>query len=147
MASALRDAGTDHIALVLMQAGVADAGWQAALTWSQESLLPLLLVCTDHSGAEAFTRGPKISPAQLGWSGVSRLAARQKVPVLTVDGEDAVALYRTVQEAILRARSGGGPAVLWAALPTAAESDSRSRTQRPVARLAQYLRARGIPLA
>ena len=147
MAAALKEAGTDRVALVLFQTRAADPAWQAALTWSQERLLPLLLVCTDASGPMAFTKTRQSSPTLFQWSNVSLLAGKQKLPVLTVDGEDAVAMYRTAQEAILRARSGGGPAVLWAALPTPAVLTARSRTQRPVNRLAQYLRTRGISVA
>ena len=67
--------------------------------------------------------------------------------MLTVDGEDAVAVYRTAQEGILRARVGGGPAVLWAALATVAEAKARPASQRPVARLTRYMRARKIALS
>ncbi len=146
MASALRGAGTDRVALFLTQGGTTNPGWEAALTWAQNDLLPLLLVCTDASGAAIFKGGGKPSADRLQWGSVSARATELKLPILTVDGEDAVAMYRATQEAMLRARTGGGPAVLWAALPAAAELNGRSRTQRPVARLAQYLRARGIPV-
>lgn len=146
MASALRGAGTDRIALVLLQAGSSDSAWQAALIWAQESLLPLLIVCTDADGSNILRGNGKAFPGHFDWSNVSKLAIKQKLPVLTVDGEDAVAMYRTAQEAILRARTGGGPAVLWAALPTAAELAGRSPQLRPITRLAQYLRKRGIPV-
>ena len=146
MAAALQETGTKRVALLFTQAGTTDSAWQAALAWSQERLLPLIFVCTDASGPAIFTAKVKTSPALLQWSHVSRLATKLKLPVLTVDGEDAVAMYRAAQEAILRARSGGGPAMLWAALPTAAELAGRSRTLRPVYRLAQYLRTRGVPI-
>lgn len=146
MAAALQETGSKRVALVLIQAGTADSAWKASLTWSQERLLPLVFVCVDASGPAAFTEKSKPAPALFQWENISRLAARLKLPVLTVDGEDAVAIYRTTQEALLRARSGGGPAVLWAALPTASELAGRSRTLRPVHRLAQYLRTRGIPI-
>ncbi len=146
MAAALQETGTKRIALLFTQAGTADPAWQAALAWSQERLLPLVFVCTDASGPAIFTAKSKCSPALLQWENVSRLTAKLKLPVLTIDGEDAVAMYRAAQEAILRARSGGGPAVLWAALPTSAELAGRSRTLRPVHRLVQYLRTRGIPI-
>lgn len=147
MAAALQQSGTKRIAILFTQAGISDSGWQAALTWSQERLLPLILVCTDPSGPMIFKKKTSLPTAAFQWESISRLAARLKLPVLTVDGEDAVAMYRTAQEAILRARTGGGPAVLWAALPTPVEMQGRSRTLRPVHRLAQYLRARGIAIA
>lgn len=147
LAAALQGAGTDRVVLTLAQAGDTDPGWSNAMTWAQNRLLPLVLVFTDASGSAIFTQKRAVIPTLTSWGSVSRHAAKQKVPILTVDGEDAVAVYRTAQEAILRARTGGGPAVLWAALPTPAELKERSRTLRPVPRLAQYLRTRDIPVS
>lgn len=147
MAAALKAAGTDHVVLVFARAGKAEPGWPAALTWAQEHLLPLLVVCLDASGPAAFTVAARPKPEAFVWSTVARAATRSKLPVLTVDGEDAVAMYRATQEALLRARAGGGPALLWAALPTSAQKVTRSRSDRPLVRLAQYLRARHIPLS
>ncbi len=144
MAAALRLSGSEHLVLLLTSTNSKDPGWAAALAWAQERLLPLVVVCTDPRGPAAFTSKPVRSPGKFDWSEVSRSAARLKLPVLTVDGEDAVAIYRATQEAMLRARAGAGPAVLWAALPARAQLAERPRTRRPVARLAQYLRSRGI---
>ena len=146
MAAAVKEARTDRIVLAFTKSGTPDSSWQSALVWSQQRLLPLLLVCTDTSGPSVFTQEAQPSPTRLQWGAVARLAAKQKLPILTVDGEDAVAMYRTAQEAILRARSGGGPAILWAALPSSVDLGNRSRALRPVNRLAQYLRTRKIPL-
>ena len=77
---------------------------------------------------------------------MSRLAKRVKLPVLTVDGEDAVAVYRVMQESVLRARLGGGPAVLWAVMTPAAEAAKMKRSSQPIARLEKYMAARKITL-
>ncbi len=151
MAAALRIARTDpqaeySVALTLQRAGTADPSWPAALAWAQERLLPLLVVCFDASGPAAFTAEARTAPSRFVWTAVARAAARLQLPILTVDGEDAVAMYRTAQEALLRARTGGGPALLWAALPTPAQRAARPKTQRPLARLTRYLRTRGIAL-
>lgn len=148
MALALRQAKTDRVVLLVTQTGVADPAWTSALAWAQEALLPLIVVCTDACGPAAFTSQASPAPKTFAWTTASRVATRLQLPVLTLDGEDAVAMYRGTQEALLRARSGGGPAILWAALPTAgqraAQTAVQSRNQRPLMRLAKYLRARHI---
>lgn len=70
------------------------------------------------------------------------------LPVLTVEGDDAVAVYRVAQEAIRRARQGRGPALI-ECLTTAAASLSApgvafSPSDDPIARLESYLQQRGF---
>ena len=77
---------------------------------------------------------------------MTRFAKRHKLPVLTVDGEDAVAVYRVMQESALRARQGGGPSVLWAVMTPKQSVATMPASIQPVARLRGYLAARKIPL-
>ncbi len=80
------------------------------------------------------------------YASMSRFAKRIKLPILTVDGEDAVAVYRVMQESVLRARFGGGPAILWAVMtPLRASSPKPPRSSQPIARLESYMKARDIP--
>lgn len=144
MALALRHSGSGKVVLLLTQAGIADPAWGKALAWAQDKLLPLVVVCVDPSGPAAFSGKASAASKTFDWATVSRSAARLQLPVLTLDGDDAVAMYRATQEALLRARAGGGPAILWAALPTAAQLAKRPRNQQPLTRLAGYLRTRGI---
>jgi len=44
--------------------------------------------------------------------GISALALRCGVPGISVDAQDAVAIYRVAQESIGRARAGGGAALI-----------------------------------
>jgi TPP-dependent pyruvate/acetoin dehydrogenase alpha subunit len=144
-ARGLQAGGTDGIVLAFAQAGGPEPGWQSALEWAQQFQLPLLLACEDATGGAPDRAGKRIEPA-LDFATMSRLAKRVKLPVLTVDGEDAVALYRVVQESVLRARLGGGPAVLWAVMtPLRAAGPKLPRSSQPIARLESYLSARGIP--
>ncbi len=146
MAAALRVTATDGVATVLLRAGTAETGWPAALAWAQEQLLPIVFVCTDPTGPAAFRSGARAARDAFTWEAVKRSAARLQLPILTVDGEDGVAMYRVMQESVLRARAGGGPAMIWAMLPSSKQiSSSRPRSATPVARLEQYLRARKIP--
>lgn len=147
MSQVLQRTGNGSLVFTLLQSGYNEPEWAHALTLAQETQLPLILACAEPGGADSFrtdrqtTRG-----APLNWTSVQRLASRSGLPILSVDGEDAVAVYRVMQESVLRARSGGGPAVLWAMLPTPAEAASRPRTLLPLARLERYLQARQIAL-
>ena len=82
----------------------------------------------------------------LDFAAMSKLAKRLKLPVLTVDGEDAVAIYRVMQESVLRARQGGGPAVLWAVMTPTRSLATMPASSQPIARLRSYLSARKISL-
>lgn len=144
-ARGLQAAGTDGVVLAFTQSNTSEPGWQAALEWAQQSQLPLLLVCADASGGTLARAGKHREPA-LDFVTMSRFAKRIKLPVLTVDGEDAVAVYRVMQESILRARQGGGPAVLWAVMtPLISGAPKMARSNHPIARLETYLTARNIP--
>ena len=147
LASGLRSLQAEGVVLAFTRPGRAEPGWLQALAWAQAELLPFLLVCLDPSGPTAFTSRRPPAAGHLDWSGVTRAATHLKLPVLTLDGEDAVAMYRAAQEALLRARAGGGPAVLWASLSPAAERGARPPAQRPLLRLTQYMRARKIALS
>ena len=145
MAAALRAAGTDRLVLVHVRAGTPQPEWAAALAWAQQRLLPLILLCADPSGPATFRRGTPKPPKAFAWTAVQRSAAKLALPILSVDGEDAVAVYRAMQESVLRARAGGGPAVIWAMLPSTRELQAgRARGAKPLSRLERYLRARRI---
>ncbi len=143
-AKALQAAGTDGVVLSFTHHAAAEPGWLPALEWAQSAQLPLILACTDPT-AGLPTSSKKTRPAEptLDFATLNRLAARTKLAVLTVDGEDAVAVYRVMQESVLRARLGGGPAVIWAMMsPTTAKP---KRSHQPIPRLEAYLAARKIP--
>ena len=145
MAAALRAGKTDRFAVGYLRAESAQPGWETALTWAQEHLLPLILVCADPRGPETFRPAKRPARDVFSWAPVQRTAGRLQLPILTVDGEDAVAVYRVMQESVLRARAGGGPAILWAMLPSPSlPRVGRPGNPRPLSRLEGYLRARGV---
>ncbi len=147
LAEAYRRQKADRLVLALVHAGEDQPDWVPALQWAQAEQLPLIVACADPSGEAAFRLDPARPGQSLTWTNLRNPAAKMKLPVLTVDGEDAVAVYRVMQESVLRARSGGGPAVLWAALPAPSrEAVARPRNEAPLARLAHFLRSRNIPL-
>jgi hypothetical protein len=135
IAQGLLHAHSDRLAAIYVNSGTArqEAGWSAALTYAQQNTLPLLMIVADT--------GPRVSGANaLTLATISRMARPLHLPVVTVDGADAVAIYRVMQESVLRTRQGGGPAVLWCLLDAAAASPAGS----PVARMAAYLKARKL---
>jgi pyruvate dehydrogenase E1 component alpha subunit len=139
MAHGLQAAGAEGLVLAFTRAGATEPGWAAALDWAHSAKLPLLLACSDATGGKA-NRAAK--EPRLDWLQMQRLAKKLRLPVFAVDGEDAVAVYRVMQESVMRARAGGGPAVFWAVL-----SPQRPvRAHLPLARLQSYLAARHIPL-
>ena len=145
MAAALRMSGRDGLVLNYLRADTAQRGWAEAYEWAQGGLLPLITVIADTRGSQAFRPSTREVLDGLTWEAVERIARRLKLPVLCVDGEDAVAVYRVMQESVIRARAGGGPAILWAMLPSAGElAAPRSSSAKPVARLTRYLRTRKI---
>ena len=150
MAAAARVIGTDRLALAYVREGALERGWAAALTWAQTHQLPLVLVCADSRGNGAFREAGRSPEETFTWGKVDVLARKLQIPVLSADGEDAVAMYRVAEESILRARAGRGPTVLWAMLPSAddlAEArPGRPKVAAPVARLQRYLRSRNVPL-
>jgi hypothetical protein len=120
-----------------------ETNWQATLRFAQANRLPLLFLCAG-SHPHPKQRAAKSDRNAFTWESVGRLCARLRLPLLPVDGEDAVALYRVFQESSLHARAGAAPAVIWAMLHPSTVALPRSQT--PVARLAAYCRDRGIKL-
>jgi pyruvate dehydrogenase E1 component alpha subunit len=101
-----------------------------------------LLCCADATGGKLPRAGASKQDPALTWTNLSRFAKKLRLPVFAVDGEDAVAVYRVMQESVIRARDGGGPAVLWAVL----SPQPPTGLQRPLARLRSYLESRRISL-
>jgi len=120
-----------------------EPNWQTTLRFAQDHHLPLLFLCAGANGQKATSAAKKNRDA-FTWDAVSTFCTRFKIPLLPVDGEDAVALYRVFQESTLHARAGAAPAIIWAMLSPSAAALKRSQT--PVARLEAYCRARNIKL-
>src|SRR5215468_8064390 len=82
-------------------------------------------------------------------SHVSR--SHSPLPMFTIDGDDAIAVYRVGQEAVRRARQGRGPALIEcfvsrrarAVLPAATTHGAQAEID-PVSRMEDYLRRKGF---
>jgi pyruvate dehydrogenase E1 component alpha subunit len=145
-ARGMQTAATDRLAIAFAQAGDAEPGWADALQWALRDRLPFLLIVAangtpQRTGTRTASRSAQRPPA-LTWTALTKLARPLHLPHFPVDGEDAVAVYRVVQETAARARSGNGPSVLWAML----NARRPAARQQPLARLEAYMAARNIEL-
>lgn len=143
IAQGLKLASSKRIAVYYSDAGPASAktepAWDSHLTAATQAELPLLFVCAEILGS----KGPS-NPKAISWSSMGKLAKKLKLPVLPVDGTDAVAIYRVMQESTTRARHLGGVAVLWCTLPAAAQ---RNEANDPLTTLKRYMKVRKISLS
>lgn len=139
-ARGFRAAGTTGIVLAFGRAGHAEGGWEETLIWAQRERLPLILAFSDVRGPGRKRGGDPVTFDRL-----SAVAESCGLPVFPADAEDAVAVYRVMYESALRARAGGGPAVLWGFFH-AGRSSPGSRSLAPLPRLTAYCKARGIKL-
>ncbi len=99
-AGALRVQGAGRLVLLYANANdVAAARWRQVLGVAGRGELPIVFVLLPR--AEGRGQGMLSDRAQ-GWG----------VPGMPVDAADGVALYRVIQESVLRARGGDGPALI-----------------------------------
>jgi pyruvate dehydrogenase E1 component alpha subunit len=98
----------DNVVVAFSGEGSTSLGfWHEALNFAGVQQLPIVFVCQNNLWAESVnvklqTRVEDISTKAQGYG----------FPGITVDGNDVVAVYRVAQEAIQRARSGGGPTLI-----------------------------------
>jgi hypothetical protein len=137
LARGLQAAGTDGVVLAYTNVGGTESGWADALTWTSNAGLPLILTCVDASRPSG-----KANDKQITWTSISRISKKVGIPILAVDGEDAVAVYRCMQESVIRARNGVGPAIIWAVMSPTKTLVPRSK--QPLSRLESYLKVRNI---
>lgn len=81
-----------------------DESWEETLTFAGEKELPILFVCQERNR----TNGASQRTASNG----SVKERSFGVPAISVDGNDAVAVFRVASESISRARLGRGPTVV-----------------------------------
>jgi TPP-dependent pyruvate/acetoin dehydrogenase alpha subunit len=143
----------DNVVVAFSGEGSTSLGfWHEALNFAGVRSLPIVFVCennllTESASAQLEDKLDNASPKAVGFG----------FPGITVDGNDAVAVYRVAQEAIERARCGGGPTLIEAQTsrgyrhaeidpanyraPT--EVEERESTD-PIAAMERYLTGKGL---
>lgn len=84
-----------------------EGSWHEALNFAGLYRLPAVFVIENNHWGE-FTRQENQAPI----SRLSDRAASYGIPGSTIDGQDVLTIYDAAKEAIDRARSGGGPALI-----------------------------------
>ena len=100
--------GTDQVAVVFFGDGGSSQGalhesMNLASIWK----LPVVFVCENNRYAEATPMEYAIAGAS-----VARRAAGYDMPGIEVDGQDVLAVYGAMGEAVRRARAGEGPSLI-----------------------------------
>ncbi|MDI7277264.1 MAG: thiamine pyrophosphate-dependent dehydrogenase E1 component subunit alpha [Anaerolineae bacterium] len=104
----IRMQGLDRVCLTFFGDGAANGGaFHEALNMSAIWKLPVVYVCENnlYGLSMSFERACAASR-------ISQRAVAYSMPGVTVDGNDLVAVYEAVREAVSRARAGGGPSLI-----------------------------------
>lgn len=98
----------DDIVMAFSGEGSTSLGfWHEAVNFAGVHQLPIVYVIQNNLWAESVT-----VKLQCKIEDLSMKASGYGMPGITVDGNDAVAVYRVASEAIHRARTGGGPTLI-----------------------------------
>jgi TPP-dependent pyruvate/acetoin dehydrogenase alpha subunit len=123
------------VVIVYARAGeLATRLWRKALAYASIESLPILFVVLpmEHSKPDSRT------------GAMSSIASQHGIPGMPVDCEDPIAVYRVAQEAIARARDGGGSALLECVhFAVEGTRSARKRTD-ALAALEQYILAKRV---
>ena len=126
--------------------------WHEALNFAGVRALPIVYVCQNNLWAESVSL-----KLQTKVEDIALKAQAYGFPGITVEGNDAVAVYRVAHEAIARARSGRGPTLIecktyrWyghseidPAKYREPEEVERWKANDPIANMEKYLGRKGL---
>jgi len=99
---------TDQVAVCFFGDGAVDQGtFHESLNLASLWKLPVIFVCENNSYFESTHISRHLSART-----VADFADAYRMPSLTIDGNDVVAIYEAIIEAIKRARKGQGPTLV-----------------------------------
>jgi 2-oxoisovalerate dehydrogenase E1 component alpha subunit len=130
LALAFKLRGEDRVALTCIGEGSTSQGeWYEGLNWAAVHRLPFICLVQNNVYAISVPQ-----EKQMAVSNVADRAAAFGMPGVVVDGNDALAVYAVMKEAVDRARSGGGPTLVEAKtyriVPHSSDDDDRSYRSR-----------------
>ena len=137
VAQGFKSAKLDRAAIVFTEVGAkSETAWAEALDYAMRAELAVIVLCVDTTDGKSSE-----TPGTLDWPSAAIFSTKSKVPIVSVDGEDAVALYRVMQESMIHVRLGAGPILVWALCSPARLKPS----EQPIQRLEDYMSVRSIP--
>jgi 2-oxoisovalerate dehydrogenase E1 component alpha subunit len=146
--------GDDRVALACIGEGATSQGeWYEGLNWAAVHKLPF--ICLVQNNIYAISVPVQ---KQMAVPNVADRAAAFGMPGVVVDGNDVLAVYRVIKDAVDRARAGQGPTLVEAKTyritPHSSDDDDRSYRSRdeveqwkkrdPILRFRQYLETEGL---
>jgi pyruvate dehydrogenase E1 component alpha subunit len=100
--------GTDQVCLCFFGDGAANCGpFHESLNLAAIWRLPVIFLC-ENNGYAMFTPQSKTTPIE----DIAQRASAYNMRGAVVDGQDAVAVYETVADAVACARAGEGPSLI-----------------------------------
>jgi pyruvate dehydrogenase E1 component alpha subunit len=100
--------GTDQVAVSFFGDGASNEGaFHEALNIASVWKLPAIFVCENNGYAESTPQRQHQNIPDIAVRGTS-----YGIPSMTVDGNDVCEVYMAAQEAVERARTGGGPTLI-----------------------------------
>jgi pyruvate dehydrogenase E1 component alpha subunit len=97
--------GRDNVALTYFGEGAVNQGvFHEALNLAAIWKLPLIMLCENNLYSEMTPARETSSVSEM-----TRRGEAYNIPAVRIDGNDVEQVYATVEEAVARARSGGGP--------------------------------------
>ena len=153
LAWAARYRQTENVAMAFFGDGATSEGdFHEGLNFASVFQVPAIFVCQNNHWAISIPRSKQTRSKTL-----AQKALAYGMPGVQVDGNDILAVYVAAQEAVDRARSGGGPTLIECvtyrmAVHTTADDPKRYRTEEevekwkkrdPITRFHKYLVAKG----
>ena len=154
IAYAMKYRGEDAVVGCWFGDGATSEGdWHEALNFAGIHDLPIVFVCENNLYAISVPLSK-----QMGIKDVSIRGEAYGFPGVTIDGNDVLACYETMREAVDRARSGGGPTLIecktYRFFPHTSDDDDRTYRTReevdeakrkdPIPAFANYLKQIGV---
>jgi pyruvate dehydrogenase E1 component subunit alpha len=154
LAWAARYRKTDRVVMVFLGDGATSQGdFHEGLNFAGVFQTPVIFVCQNNQWAISLPRSKQTRSET-----IAQKALAYGMPGLQIDGNDVLASYAAAQEAVQRARSGGGPTLIECVtyrmtMHTTADDPRRYRTEQevefwkqrdPIKRFQKYLSDRGL---
>ena len=154
IAYAVKYRGEDAVVASWFGEGATSEGdWHEGLNFAGIHRLPVIFICENNRYAISVEQSKQMAVAN-----VADRAAAYGFPGVVVDGNDVLACFAAMKQAVARARSGRGPTLIecktYRFQPHTSDDDDRTYRSReevenarlhdPVSRFATYLTERGL---